>query len=148
MLIKMRENKGFTLVELMIVVAIIGILAAVAVPFYQRYVAKSKLTTKVFPGQHAIETNIGAIYAVRNELPGTGATILASLYRDASTMCFTPNWTGGQLEITLSNTVACGFNRLIAGMTGTHIVARPETTGDKITQWLLTGPVVEELGLN
>jgi len=67
MLIKMKESKGFTLVELMIVVAIVGILAAVAVPYYQRYVAKSRLTSLVFPAVHAIENAISTRYAVQGD---------------------------------------------------------------------------------
>ena len=52
-------QKGFTLIELMIVVAIIGILAAVAIPAYQNYIAKSQVS-RVMGEVGALKTTVEA----------------------------------------------------------------------------------------
>jgi type IV pilus assembly protein PilA len=54
---KANVQKGFTLIELMIVVAIIGILAAVAIPAYQDYTAKAQ-TSEVFAMMDGLKTKI------------------------------------------------------------------------------------------
>ena len=61
-----RTQKGFTLIELMIVIAIIGILASVALPAYQTYVKKAKFSEVVLAAG-SIRTGIDMCYQIRGE---------------------------------------------------------------------------------
>src|SRR5690606_34663393 len=63
-------QKGFTLIELMIVVAIIGILAAIAIPAYQDYTIRAQVTEGLNLASD-LKASIGELYADR----GTGAGI-------------------------------------------------------------------------
>ena len=74
-----RIQKGFTLIELMIVVAIIGILAAVALPAYQDYTIRAKVSELVLAAS-GFKTSVSEKAQVDNGLAssGIGLSVIAS----------------------------------------------------------------------
>lgn len=70
---KAQMQKGFTLIELMIVVAIIGILAAVALPAYQDYTKRSKMA-EVVGFMASAKTAVAETFATTNNLTGIDNT--------------------------------------------------------------------------
>jgi type IV pilus assembly protein PilA len=74
---KRSLQKGFTLIELMIVVAIIGILAAVALPAYQDYTVRAKVSEVILAASSA-KTAVAESAQVNSGMPNTASLVVDS----------------------------------------------------------------------
>ncbi len=74
---RLRQQEGFTLIELMIVVAIIGILAAIALAYYQDLTTQAQISAE--DGTIAAANSAGVIYLGKNSVPPTGAAVMVSM---------------------------------------------------------------------
>ena len=129
----MNNQKGFTLIELMIVVAIIAILAAIALPAYQNYVAKSQSTA----GLADIRGGVTAFEeGIQSGERGSAAATNADIGLAANTPRCSAITVAGAWNAASGQTIACKLqgNPNVAGKT---ITLTRNATG----QWACTNDI-------
>ena len=127
----MRNNvqKGFTLIELMIVVAIIGILAAIAIPAYQDYITRSKVTELITAGS-ACKASVSEYYQSQNSLP-------LDINAAGCSSPVTDKITG--LTV-VSGVITVTGNTGIAPATGTYVLTPATSNG--VISWTCTASTI------
>jgi len=89
-----RVQQGFTLIELMIVVAIIGILAAIALPAYQDYTVRAKVSEMMLAGS-GMKTDIAEYFQSQGRMPANNSVSVGT----SSKFVRSVRWNGTQILV-------------------------------------------------
>lgn len=123
---KAQMQKGFTLIELMIVVAIIGILAAVALPAYQDYTARAKVTE--------VNLQVSSCKGAVSEFIQSNGTFPANADAAGCSSTAETKYMAAGMAVGASGKITSGLIRgVAAGADGKSIILQPTTDAARKT---------------